>query len=580
MPRRGSPYGEPAHLASTERIKRTSPRCVHCNWRPATESDHQPPLKAHRHRRGTACCRLVPSCFECARLQGGLLRWRSEQLELDEPGVVVEPIGFDVTDPVWDVDWLGGLRDVPVDAVWPRFMSAPHPRAVGSYGDEIAGWAKWFMGIRLRWWQRLVLVRLAEHDDDGKLVWECLLLTLARQLGKSWLLRVLFMWRIHHADRFGEEQTVLHTGKELGIVKDVMRPAVRWAKAHPDWYRVREVNSQEEIEVIESASRWLARAKNAVYGYSPTAAGVDEAWKVAAAAVDEGIEPTLVEHIEAWLLLVSTSHRLATSLMLNRRAVALASLGAPGAGDLLIEWSAPRLMDLEDRAGWRMASPHWSERRERLIAKKVAAALSGQVDPDADDPDPIEAIRTQWLNQWPPRLTPASGTGVALLPDGAWSSCPATTGLEPRRVWVAVEDNFGHGAAVAAVALMDDDRFEIDGWLCESRDHALRDARATLHDYETTGRLILGGSIAYNQDCERAGATETRIGLPLLRSMLAAGRIVHDDTPELDEQLHKVRVREVMGGLALVSGERSDLVRATTWALHAATVRRPEPAIH
>jgi hypothetical protein len=40
-----------------------------------------------------------------------------------------------------------------------------------------------------------------------------------------------------------------------------------------------------------------------------------------------------------------------------------------------------------------------------------------------------------------------------------------------------------------------------------------------------------------------------------------------------------VRVREVMGGLALVSGVRSDLVRAMAWALLAAVVREPVPSI-
>ena len=37
-------------------------------------------------------------------------------------------IGWDSTDPVWDrCGWLGDLRGVPADAVWPRLMSGPHP---------------------------------------------------------------------------------------------------------------------------------------------------------------------------------------------------------------------------------------------------------------------------------------------------------------------------------------------------------------------------------------------------------------------------------------------------------------------
>jgi hypothetical protein len=147
-------------------------------------------------------------------------------------------------------------------------------------------------------------------------------------------------------------------------------------------------------------------------------------------------------------------------------------------------------------------------------------------------------------------------------------------------VWVAVEDNYGQGAAVCAVALCVDDRLEVDGWLCESRGVGLRDAVALLDESDAVGSLIVGASIPTDLDASRGGSRETRVGLPLVRSLLAAGRIVHDDCPELDEQLGVVRVREVAGGLGLVSGVRSDLVRALSWALLAAAVREPVPAMY
>ena len=45
-------------------------------------------------------------------------------------------------------------------------------------------------------------------------------------------------------------------------------------------------------------------------------------------------------------------------------------------------------------------------------------------------------------------------------------------------------------------------------------------------------------------------------------SSSSPGRLVHDDTPELDQQLAECRVRPVQGGLALATLARSDLVRA------------------
>ena len=124
MPRLGSPYGERAHLAAGAWLKRHHVRCVHCNWRRATEPDHVPPLATHAHREGSGCCRLQPTCGPCARLQGGMLRWRRDRVEADEPGEVIEPDGFDVLDAVWDVAWLDELRDVPENAVWPRFIAS------------------------------------------------------------------------------------------------------------------------------------------------------------------------------------------------------------------------------------------------------------------------------------------------------------------------------------------------------------------------------------------------------------------------------------------------------------------------
>src|SRR5262245_26209649 len=111
----------------------------------------------------------------------------------------------------------------------------------------------------------------------------------------------------------------------------------------------------------------------------------------------------MAEREQPQLVLVSTAHRRATALMLGRRQVALAQL-EEGDGDLLIEWSAPAGTELDDRTAWRLASPHWSERRERLVSKRHDAMQAGEIE-DPDEPDPVESFRAQWLNQWPTKIT-------------------------------------------------------------------------------------------------------------------------------------------------------------------------------
>jgi hypothetical protein len=73
-------------------------------------------------------------------------------------------------------------------------------------------------------------------------------------------------------------------------------------------------------------------------------------------------------------------------------------------------------------------------------------------------------------------------------------------------------------------------------------------------------------------------ATLSRSTLPLLRELCTQGALVHD-SPELDEQIATVRVTEAVGGLAVVAGARSDLVRAASWALAAAHRPKRTPAI-
>src|SRR5262245_25669542 len=284
---RAAPYG-PEHQRIRRMMLGDGTLCAHCRRRPATELDHDPPLATHIHREGSGCCRRVPSCAQCNRHGGHLVQhglWRPG-VELATPELEPERAGLEAGDRRWRVPWLTGLLDIPGDATWPRLMTVPHPRAAGSLGGEFIDWSARRTGRPLRWGQRLTAIRLLEVDHPGRLVWETAVLSTARQVGKSWLLRELCLWRIHQAGRFGDPQDVLHTGKDLAVCKEVQRPARIWAKARRHDYKVREVNGQEEIERLADGSRWMLRAKEAVYGYSVSMGAADEAWKVRQTSIE------------------------------------------------------------------------------------------------------------------------------------------------------------------------------------------------------------------------------------------------------------------------------------------------------
>jgi hypothetical protein len=192
--------------------------------------------------------------------------------------------------------------------------------------------------------------------------------------------------------------------KDLAVGKEIHRQAWSWAERR-GWNVIR-LGGAQEVQA-SSDDRWLLRAENAVYGYDVGYGQVDESWGVDPTAITEGLEPALLERLWPQLHLTSTAHVKATSLM-RRRLVAALRDSDPDV--LLMFWGAHPDADFADEATWRAASAHWSEDRRALMARKYAAALAGQDEPEFDDPDPVRGWAAQYLNVWPRLLE--SGTSI------------------------------------------------------------------------------------------------------------------------------------------------------------------------
>lgn len=483
---------------------------------------------------------------------------------------------------IWDVFWMSDLRSPPPDATWPRWMSAPHPNATTSLGPVFEKWVT-RQGRQLRWWQRLAARRILEQDADGNLCWPEVVLTVSRQSGKSVLLRELLAWRlIHGAKEFGEPQTLLHIASNESLAIEVQRPFRNWCKspAQAGLFKVREANGNVGVEVVEDGSRWLVKASVAVFGFSASAAVVDEAWSISPSIVDDGLTPTMLERNQAQLILTSTSHRRATGLMLDRRAACLKRLEAPD-DVLLLEWSADPARADDDEQAWREASPHWTERRRKLVARQLEQAREGN-SLDPDEPDPLVSFRTQYLNRWADTKV-RTHRGQSLFAEGVWDSHIADGDAQERKdspIVVAVEDTSGDRAAVVAAVETTDGRVAVWGEAFDSRDAAIQHALDLAADYEERGTVLIGASMATDPALAKAtsrvesvGSKEFRTGLPLLRSVVAGGRVVHDGGADLTQQVTDVRVMEGPAGLSLVGGTRADMLRCLVWAVQASTVK-------
>ncbi len=562
-------YGH-QHQVARRALLEANPWCAHCGA-PATEADHQPPLALHEHLEGSGCCVLVPSCHDCGRKQGGHLAQHLAGRGVAKPETLVPDIeGIPADDPVWDVPWLDDLRDVPDDSVWPRFLTAPHPEAVGSYGPLVEESAVARGGFDPRWWQRLFYRMLLQHDADGMLLLLSALLSTARQSGKTVGLREVGWWRLHAHELFGERQNVLHTARNFAPARDTLAPVLddHESRAHVP----RRMTNRYELTWLLDGSVWSAIAYNAAYSKTSALAIVDEGWDVPVAAVDEGIEPTLAEPASSQLLLVSTAHRRATALIPHRRVGLLQTLREPTTS-MILEWSAPRDADIEDPATWRMASPHWSKGRERRVADALARAMRGE-GADPREPDPIESFRGQWLNQWPLTTSMDDHGAEVFLTTEEWAERITTLG-EHRfaNAVIAAEDyqGLGFGAIVASVThegviVLQGDTFP---------------TRSALLDWlssSTVGvtALIAGVTLAdlpavrsLHVNVIPHGNVETTQSLPLLRAGVREGDILHVVGEQLDSQVEELRVRPTTGQrLGISSKSRNDLVRCAAWAVH------------
>jgi hypothetical protein len=469
-----------------------------------------------------------------------------------------------------------GLAYDSKEGVWPRFMSNPHPRATGTYGHDFIKWAEAKPQAMLnpkkspglRWWQRLVALRVLEHDKAGRLVWEKVIVTVARQSGKSWFMRCLLMWRTSHGEGlFGETQTCLHVAHKIVAAQEVWRPATRWAIHQYGQKAVRFANGEQQITTPDGG-RWLIQAANDGAGVSMSLsmALVDEAWRVKREVVDGAIIPTMAEAEQPQLFLVSTAGDSQSDLMIAYRDQGIEAATEPK--DLLIlEWSATPEADADDEQAWRSASPYWSPRRRDVVAAARARSTESE-------------FRSQWLNQWQPSIDDSQ----SLMPVSQWTSLagPLPKFGDESTIVVGVEDNFGEGASLA-LCWLDPDSTRVAGFVREfDRLPEVWVAVAEYRERWPNCRVEVGATLVSDPllvdvvgytGAETTGAMETRQALPLLRELAGQRRLVHDGGQALTRQVLGLQVRaSVNGGLGIVGIDqrRTDGVRAFARAVMSA----------
>lgn len=494
--------------------------------------------------------------------------------EPDQPITIREDLTWD-PDYLARFEWLRPLLEVPENAAVPLMMSPVPEDATGSYGWRVVEWIERTQRMSLRWWQKLSIVRQYEHRADGSLCWRVEIESAPRRSGKSVGLRGTALWRMEEGpELFGEVQTIVHTGNQLKICREIQRGAWRWAEQRWGKDAVTRGNGKEAIET-RGGDRWMTFAQDAVYGYDVCYGMVDEAWDVKPDTVHEGLEPAMLERSNPQLKLTSTAHRRATSLM--RKYLTDAMTGNDPTV-LLLLWGAPEGADPGDPAVWKAASPHWTEDRRATIAAKYEKALAGEEDPELDDPDPMRGFEAQYLNVW--RIADKIAPGTPIITELGWAQL--TDLRQPRTPdAVAVEAWFGEGVAVA------------HAWTTEGpiiihvTDHPdLPAAAAHVARLSCRRPVLVGASLAEHATwktnririTKKADTIRTAVGA--IMRFLAESKFHHTDTPTLTDQILELRTSPGIDGPRIRSTGRADAIKSAVWAIQdASTIRRTKAAL-
>jgi hypothetical protein len=319
----------------------------------------------------------------------------------------------------------------------PRLATEPLRRLTKrtTLGFEAAEFCESVLGMDLLPWQRWWLLHALEVDDGGGFRFRTVVTLMARQNGKTTLLKALALWAMY----LGRARLVLAAAQSLDIARESWQGAVDMTQGDPDLAgeveTIRRANGEQELRLTNGARyRITAASRSAGRGLSVDLLILDELREHRDWLAWGALSKTTIARPNGLTVAISNAGD-DQSIVLNAlRDSALAGTD-PSLG--LFEWSAPDGCDLDDVDGLAQANP----------ALGVTLPLQALV--SARSTDPAAVYRTECMCQ---RVDSLADVAV---PADAWAGCmdPAMTldGLRDRvAVAVDVAPDLGHATLVAA----------------------------------------------------------------------------------------------------------------------------------
>jgi hypothetical protein len=308
------------------------------------------------------------------------------------------------------------LRGSETPRLWTRPLRRLTRRT--SLGYRAIEFIEEFLGVELLPWQKWWLIHALELNPGGGLRFRTVVTLVARQNGKTTLLKCLALFFMF--DR--GVRLVLGSAQSLDIAREAWQGAVELAEADPELRgeieTVRRANGEQELRLANGARyRITASTRSAGRGLSVDLLILDELREHRDWLAWGALSKTTQARPHALTVAISNAGDDDSTVLNALRDTALAETD-PTLG--IFEWSAPDGCDLDDRQAWAQANPGLGY---TIGEQAIASSLST---------DPPAVFRTEVLCQRVDTLDSAVSVD-------AWKAChdPAST-MDALRDRVAV----------------------------------------------------------------------------------------------------------------------------------------------
>jgi hypothetical protein len=452
-------------------------------------------------------------------------------------------------------------------------LFAPPKASRRSEGPRAAAIARGVLDLDPLRWQRLVLNRGLDRVG-GRWRWRTVVVTVARQNGKSSLLRALIAHRLVTGDTVGALSSIRAVGKEVMFSPIADAFTGRRLVDLFDATATRS-NGNEALSLRATGGRLVmpSASERGAHGYSLDLAIVDEAWALRDYRVPQALTPTQIARPDPQLWVVSTAGTSESAWL--RELVEAGRL--PGAAEdrlALFEWAAPVELDPSDVAAWEAANP--------ALGETIGLDELGHAYAMATSPESRGEFERAHLNRWT--------AGVeAIISAESWRACLSPElRIGPKLVFgFDVAHDRGQSSIAAAgiagervVVELVDQRPGTD-WLAPALAE-LRAKWAPLAIVATEAgpaRSIVGELVAAGEAVEPYNTSNYLAACQMFYDLVSEGRLAHRGQVELDAAARAVGRRAVADswafGRAVSSADISALVAA---AVAAHRVSRPHIA--